>query len=317
MSQGKQKKTTDRAETERRIYKKFGNRFSQLLDIEYPNQSYSFKAFEVLKKTNPDKASECISSEDKRSNTRSIRAWMNGNSMPDSKADLLDICDLLNCEPGFLLGTQDEPNRGTTDAASETGLNKKSIKHLKNYHPEIKRLLDKLILHDGDNLLKMLQAVYTYALEAQHSVIRLEIPGADLFETQDTESKLIQATAETGNTLPDISKRMLKYAATTAFDEVLLDTYDDYIEDGNALLKDRIDRNADNEKKKWDVINEKRKRGWNLTPDELRILYGGTIDGDMHSKIDETFRTKMFEKIDKKAASLYSLYKNKNNPRAK
>ena len=70
MSQGKQKKTTDRTKTEERIYMEFANRFRQLLDIEYPDQTDSFKAFEVLKKINPDKASECISSEDKRSNTR-------------------------------------------------------------------------------------------------------------------------------------------------------------------------------------------------------------------------------------------------------
>ena len=136
-----------------------------------------------------------------------------------------------------MLGAQNEYNRGIVDAAKEIGLDDKSIKRLKKYPPEIKELLNKIILRsNGDDLLKLLQAIYTYALESQHSVIKLEIPETDLFETQDIENKLIGATSEIGNTLPDISKRMLRYTATTVFDEILINTRNNYVEEGNALL---------------------------------------------------------------------------------
>ena len=67
--------------------------------------------------------------------------------MPDSISILLDICDLLDCEPGYLLGKQEEYHRGIISASTEIGLNDESIRLIKNYPMEIKKLLDGLILN--------------------------------------------------------------------------------------------------------------------------------------------------------------------------
>ncbi len=223
-----------------------------------------------------------------------------------------DYCDALGCEPGYLLGMQDDYNRGITDSAREIGLDSQSIEHLKEYPPEIRELLDKMILHSGgDNLLKLLQAIQVYALNAQQASVRLEVTEADMFETQDIEDKLIGAIPEIGNTLPDISKRMLRYTATTAFDEILLDTYDDYVEDGNRLLKDRINRNAAREKEHLQRLKEKHKNGLSLNASESNSLSVGVIGNHLPSEEEA------FAQIDKEAKRKYQIYKKKPSSKQK
>ena len=168
-----------------------------------------------------------------------------------------------------------------------------------------------ILAEPRDNLLKLLQAIQVYALNAQQANVRLEVTEADMFETQDTEDKLIGAIPEIGNTLPDISKRMLRYTATTAFDEILLDTYDDYVEDGNRLLKDRINRNAAREKEHWRRLKEKHKSGLPLNASEINSLSVGVIGNHLPSKEEA------FAQIDKKAKRKYQIYKKKPSSKQK
>ena len=60
-------------------------------------------------------------------------------------------------------------------------------------------------------------------------------------------------------------------------------------------------------KKEWLSLNEKRKLGWRLSPNELSILCCGTIGNNIPTK------EQAFEKIDIKAAKKYRLYK-KDSP---
>lgn len=304
MSKGKQQRTKERKTMDEKIYKTFGERLRILLEEEYPRKNDTDKAFEILNRINPAKAALCLSRTDINDETRTIKTWMDGTSMPSSISIVLDICDLLHCEPGYLLGTQNEYHRGTIDSAKELGLDDRSIKLIKEYPQGIKTLLNKLILHcKGDNLLKLLQAIHTYAIEAQHSLIRLEAPGADIFETQVIENKLIGAIAKNGNTLPDISKKMLRYTASTTFDEILLYAYDDYIDEGNSLLRERIEKNADLKKNKW--VHLKKESQWReLNFDEQIFLRFGKI-GESVPSAEEAFK-----RIDKNAVSEYERYKN-------
>jgi len=216
------------------------------------------------------------------------------------------LAKILDCDITYLTGENDKDvyEKDLESAAKEIGLKYTSAEKIKNYSHETKDLLDRMITHlDGDNLLKLLQSIYIYSLEAHHSNVQLDVIGADHFQTNETNTKLIAYTNTPGNTLPDISKRMLKYAVTSALDEILTDTYNDYIEDGNALLKKRLNKKAESEKKRCSFLLELRSCGRELSLDELNFLK----DNDWN----DTFPTELeiYKRIDEKYNELYDLYK--------
>ncbi len=217
------------------------------------------------------------------------------------------LAKILDCDITYLTGENDEDvyEKDLASAAIEIGLKYTSTEKIKNYSHETKDLLDRMIMHlDGDNLLKLLQSIYIYSLEAHHSNVQLDVIGADHFETNEINAKLITYTNSPGSTLPDISKRMLKYAVTSALNEILTDTYNDYIEDGNALLKKRLNKKAEFEKKRCSFLLELRSRGEKLSLDELNFLLDNVWD-------DSPFPTEseIHKRIDEKYSHLYDLYK--------
>lgn len=286
---GREKRSDVRKAADENLCKIFGKKLSDLLKDRYPDKTRNERAFIILEKTNPDKAHDCINALDKANAIRRIINWMDGFAMPDSISILLDICDLLDCEPGYLLGRQEEYHRGIISVAAETGLNNESIRLLKNYPIEIKKLLDKLILNGGDRLLKLLSAIYTYVLEAHHSIIRLEVKGSDSLTTQlSIEDKFIGAAPNEGNTLPDISRQMLKYSATSTLDKILTGVYNQYIDEANKLFKERLAKRGEFKKKRIAKLMSDRK--WReLTIEESMFLYeyNNMTEDEISDKIDE------------------------------
>lgn len=173
---------------------------------------------------------------------------------------------------------------------------------LKNYPIEIKKLLDKLILNGGDRLLKLLNAIYTYVLEAHHSIIRLEVKGSDSLTTQlSIEDKFIGATPNEGNTLPDISRQMLKYSATSTLDKILTGVYNQYIDEANKLFKKRLAKRGKFKKKRIAKLMSDRK--WReLTIEESMFLY----------EYNNMTEDEISDKIDKEINDEYNRYKKEN-----
>lgn len=239
--------------------------------------------------------------------TRTVDNWLKGKNYPKRISDILHLCNSLGCDLDYFFTDMDAPTHDLNFISKETGLSSEAIEKICNYSPQIKELINRLILNSKeDNLLKLLQAIQTYALYAHHSIVSLDVIDASLYETQDIEDKLIAATSKKGNTLPDISKRMLRYTASTAFDEVLLDTYNDYIEDGNTLLQNRINENAEVEKKRWTHIKENYKC-IQFSPEDLQVLYCGAITNQIPSQ-EEAFKI-----IDEKAKYKYEQSKEEYN----
>lgn len=235
--------------------------------------------------------------------TRTVDNWLKGKNYPKTIPDVLHLCNSLGCDLDYFFTDMDAPTHDLDFISKETGLYSETIEKICSYSPQIKELINRLILNSKeDNLLKLLQSIQTYALYAHHSVVNLDVTGASLHETQNIEDKLIAATSKKGNTLPDISKRMLRYTASTAFDEVLLDTYNDYIEDGNALLQNRINENTEVEKKRWTHIKENYKC-IQFSPEDLQVLYCGAITNQIPSQ-EEAFKI-----IDENAKREYEQHK--------
>lgn len=60
---------------------------------------------------------------------QTITAWESGNSIP-SLSKLLDLCDILNCDIGYLLGEYPEKTRIKSEICTETGLSENAVHKL-------------------------------------------------------------------------------------------------------------------------------------------------------------------------------------------
>jgi len=283
--------------------KNFVPKFKALLDARYS------KLKEHKRRSEFEKEYLDIFQKDKEINniSSSVRQWFAYQQKP-SIEKLMNICELLDCDIDYFLTEQEEFKKDVASAAIEIGLKYTSTEKIKNYSHETKDLLDRMIMHlNGDNLLKLLKSIYIYSLETHHSNVQLDVIGADRFQTNEINAKLITYTDSPGSTLPDISKRMLKYAVTSALDEILTDTYNDYIEDGNVLLKKRLNKKAEREKTRCSYLLKKRaelkERGEELPNEELFFLLDVWGDGPFPTE------SEIHKRIDKKYNDLYDFYK--------
>lgn len=104
---------------------------------------------------------------------RKIAEWEKGKELPPLKT-MLRMCELFDCELGYLLCEHDTKTRAAADIQSETGLSEKSIttlKELKRYNdhpmkqylliPPLAPFIDKFI-SDGTDVMK---AIYQIILD--------------------------------------------------------------------------------------------------------------------------------------------------------
>lgn len=74
-----------------------------------------------------------IEDSEKEVHPNTISSWENGKTLPELKY-LLRMCDLFDCELGYLLCEFDTKTRAATDIQKETGLSEKAITILKKEH---------------------------------------------------------------------------------------------------------------------------------------------------------------------------------------
>ena len=214
------------------------------------------------------------------------------------------LSKILDCDITYLTGENEENEfrKNTQHASETTGLDYDTIDKIETYSPEVKQLIDKLVLHTNkDNLLKLLNAILAYSLHSHHAHIKIDVPGADIFETNDIEGKLVNYSP--ANPLNDISKKMLKYSVTSSLDEILTDTYNDYIDDGNSLLWERLKKRGDYEKAAVKNAFEKRETTLDLTVEDIRLICGNCIN-NKNPTLDERYN-----QIDEEISHVYELYK--------
>lgn len=251
---------------------------------------------------------ERCGNKEKRSKIRKIEKWRTG-TVPKNIDDIEKLCQILDCDFSFFFNEEPLQNLNNEKIANYLGLNVDVISHIKSYNDSEKELLYKLISsHKYDNLLKLLQSIYTYSLYAHHANVRLDVVGADLWKKDEINKKLTGYSCTQGNTLPDVSKKMLTQFVMSTLNEVLSDTYDDYTEEGNLLLKQRLLKLSETDKKRSSRLLEKRvalkERGEELSLDELNFLLDNTYD-------DSPFPTEseIYKRIDEKYSHLYDFYK--------
>ncbi|MCM1189380.1 MAG: hypothetical protein NC541_08795 [bacterium] len=228
-------------------------------------------------------------------------SWVYRGFFPETE-NLIIVCNILHCDMDYFLTEQEELRKSVAHAAETTGLDYDTVDKIESYSPEIKQLIDRLVLHTNkDNLLKLLNAILAYSLHSHHAYIKIDVPGADIFETNDIEEKLVHFSPS--NPLNDISKKMLKYSVTSSLDEILTDTYNDYIDDGNSLLWERLKKEGEYKKTAVKNAFENRKANLDLTAEDILLIYGNRINNN-NPTLDERYN-----QIDEEITHAYKLYK--------
>lgn len=70
---------------------------------------------------------------------QTIAKWENGTAIPQLE-DMLNMCNLFNCELGYLLGDQKLKTKVATDIHEQTGLSSEAIEYLQYAHSEASRI---------------------------------------------------------------------------------------------------------------------------------------------------------------------------------
>lgn len=105
---------------------------------------------------------------------QSVSNWENGRVLPDLEL-LYKMCEIFNCELGYLLCEYDCKKKENADVNKITGLSEKSInklKEIKNSHyGEILITLDKLM--ERDDFYELIKDIHIHALNFNDSKIKL------------------------------------------------------------------------------------------------------------------------------------------------
>jgi len=125
-----------------------------------------------------DSLSEAIEEQGAYYSRQLIRVWERGEDVPPEKA-LLIMCNLFQCDLGYLLGEYDCKTRTNTDIAEETGLSDTAIECLKEMNDESKTVLNFLLEDEAlwvllENMSKFENAYKNYIAALQNQLDNLE-----------------------------------------------------------------------------------------------------------------------------------------------
>lgn len=81
---------------------------------------------------------------------QTLSRWENGQGTGPTVNDLLRMCELFNCDFGYLVGEYPCKRRQATDIQAEIGLLEESIETLRVLSPRSKRLLNDLLKNPSE-----------------------------------------------------------------------------------------------------------------------------------------------------------------------
>lgn len=97
-----------------------------------------------------------------------LSAWENGKANIEL-GDLIKLCELFNCEVGYLLCEYDTPYRVQSDISEQTQLSTKAIENIMKSRDNHKKLFGNCknsldVLLSSDDFIKMLERVEEYRI---------------------------------------------------------------------------------------------------------------------------------------------------------
>lgn len=111
---------------------------------------------------------------------QTIGNWENGKIMP-SLTDLFKMCEIFDCELGYLLCEYDCKTRKATDIQTATGLSENAINALSNIKNtdinEVLQTLSKLIEHK--DFIDLLRAIHVHVWDFNNKRFRIDDEHAD------------------------------------------------------------------------------------------------------------------------------------------
>lgn len=129
----------------------FGNRLkSQRKEVGYRSQAEL--AARLLNITTPLNKLNSTDNDALESKRKTISIWETGKAMP-SLEEFVILCDILECDPEYLLGSCPTPRKDTKSGMDITGLSKETIDKLIDMN-------SKLLFHEGRKKLKSLDILF-------------------------------------------------------------------------------------------------------------------------------------------------------------
>lgn len=183
---------------------------------------------------------------DQNALVKKIQRWQSGESKPKSLDDFSILCDIIDCDPSYLLDKSQVTNLNNKKVAKFLGLDEVTVSSIKDYSYSIKKMLNTLVRanehdeHVGDILKEILE------------ILLLECVSA-------SDKEVVISNKRTGETTRLSGKKATRH---------LLSTFDEYMNGVFfkvamvALDKNmKSDKEKENEKeRKWQEEIEKLKK---------------------------------------------------------
>lgn len=170
---------------------------------------------QTLSLTQGDFAKKIGLSEESR---QTIGKWENGKLLPQFE-DMLKMCEVFDCELGYLLGEFDCKTREATDIQAKTGLSEKAIKKLLKINQDtsnhdILTSLDKLIEHE--DFIVLLRLIHANVYDFNLKKLRIK---------NDTELTVLSGTL---NCQKDDVKKYLEVSSESLIEKTIIKMIKDF-----------------------------------------------------------------------------------------
>ena len=164
---------------------------------------------------------------------QSIGAWEQGKRLPSLKI-LLKMCELFDCEIGFLLCEYDCKTREETDISAATGLSEKSIRRLfvfrsrkrdrKNKQYEFNSPINAIIEHES--FIELIEAIKKHIWSFNHNHYGIDKTSEDVQE----------ALSNTFNCEPEELRGYIEMSSQSLIEHILMKIVRD-IKDEDYMIK--------------------------------------------------------------------------------
>lgn len=173
------------------------------------------KERQTLSLTQGDLAKKIGLSEESR---QTIGKWENGKLMPQFE-DMLKMCEVFDCELGYLLGEFNCKTREGTDIQAKTGLSEKAIKSLLKINQDtsnhdILTSLDKLIEHE--DFIVLLRLIHAHVYDFNLKKLRIK---------NDTDLTVLSGTL---NCPKDDVKKYLEVSSESLIEKTIIKMIKDF-----------------------------------------------------------------------------------------
>lgn len=176
------------------LEKNFRTKLKALINSRYNNLASNKRRNEFIK----DYDNAFRNDADGKSIGQSVKNWLAENSGVNSPGleNLINICELLDCDVDYFLTDQYEFKKDTAHASEHLGLSYDTVERIANYSNNIKGVLEVIVfdnhndssdknIKNADLLFDLLDSIHEYAINYNTSSIKYKTSSGNEHEITD------------------------------------------------------------------------------------------------------------------------------------